>query len=198
MAVIVDSYSESNVNSMFGIQTAGRTAGQTFQSSAGVLASAVFYLSKTGNPIGNIRAELYATSGTFGVDENKTGSVLATSDNIDVSTLGTDALITFTFSGANKYSLVNGVAYVILVAADFSVNATDYYSFGIDTSSPSHNGVHILDATRFTTRDSGFYVYKDDAGSPSASLSPSGSQSPSASESKSESKSQSPSASESA
>lgn len=161
MSVLVDSYSESNYTEGFGIQTAGRVAGQTFQSSAGVLNSVVLYLSKGGSPVGNVYVGLFATSGTFGVDEMPTGAALATSDNIDVSTLGAVSLITFIFTGANKYALVDGVAYAVKLAADFAVNGTDYYSIGIDTSSPSHNGIHFLDTTRFTTRDSIFYVYKD-------------------------------------
>lgn len=159
---IIDSYSESNFDTIFGIQTAGRIAGQTFRSIPGTLNNVKFYLSKGGLPVGNIRAELYATNGTFGVDENKTGSALAVSDNVDVSTLTASmALITFNFTGVNKYSLSNGVAYAIMLVADFTVNGVNFYNISLDTSSPSHNGAHILDTTRFTTRDMCFYVYSD-------------------------------------
>ena len=116
MATIVDSYSETNKSQVngFGSPTF-QGYGQSFTGDGGTLNSSKFYLEKRELPTGNIVSKVYAHSGTFGTSSVPTGSALATSDNVDVSTLGLLALVTFTFSGANKITLTNGTKYVVTV-----------------------------------------------------------------------------------
>ena len=92
--VLEDSYSESYVNGYNNIASNGfaRAMGQAFTASAnGFLTSAKFYLAKTGSPTGNITSKLYSiASGTYGNNAcPSNATILATSDNLDVSTLPT-------------------------------------------------------------------------------------------------------------
>lgn len=118
MAVLLDSYSESNHDGtsivICNVQPGG---GQTFKpSSSAALRRAVFYLKKLGSPTGNATAKVYAHTGTYGTSGLPTGAALATSDTLDVSTLTTlYALKTFSFSGENVISLVGDTPYVVTV-----------------------------------------------------------------------------------
>lgn len=142
-----DSYSESNHDGgsafVCGNSTncGGTQIGQTFQASAaGTLTSAQLYLQRSGTLTGNATALLYAMTGTLGTTGIPTGSVLATSDNVTASTLSTSyTLVTFTFSGAQQYSLVSGTNYVIVLnyATD---DGTAGINFGRDSSAPTHQG----------------------------------------------------------
>lgn len=118
MATLISSYSETNQNTTTNIYGAGNydSAAQTFIGDGTILDSCKFYLYKGGSPTGNMTALLYAVTGTPGTGATPTGSALATSDTIDVSTLtGSYALTTFTFSGANRVTLTNSTNYFITV-----------------------------------------------------------------------------------
>jgi hypothetical protein len=162
---LVDSYSETNQGSFRQLDSQDQFAtGQTFVGDGAVLDSAKFYLLKTGAPSGNATARLYALTGTPGTDATPTGAALATSDNFDVTTLtGSYALITFSFSGANRVTLTNGTNYCI--ACYFTGgNASNYVRIGIDLSSPTHAGneFYTSDGTNWTadsTIDAVFYLY---------------------------------------
>jgi hypothetical protein len=52
-----------------------------------------FHLKKFGSPTGNLVAKLYAISGAYGSAAIPTGTALATSENLDVSTLTTSYLV---------------------------------------------------------------------------------------------------------
>jgi hypothetical protein len=108
---IVDSYSEADLssNNLFHF-----TVGQSFTGDGKNLTSCKFYLSKTGSPTGFCRAKLYAHSGTFGTSSVGTGDALATSDNVDVSTLTGDLTLT-TFNFPAPYTMANGTHYVIAI-----------------------------------------------------------------------------------
>ena len=107
MAIIVDSYSESNVIDAIGIGNIDTQSGQSFSVSVGgTLNSCAFYLFQDGSPTGYCYAKIYAHSGTYGTSSLPTGDALAVSDAVDVSTLDINgALKTFTFSGGNKITL---------------------------------------------------------------------------------------------
>ena len=78
------------------------------------LTSCKFNLQKAGSPTGNCYARLYAVTGTIGTDAVPTGSVLATSDAKDVSTISTSTgLVEFSFSGAEQYELQASTNYYI-------------------------------------------------------------------------------------
>jgi len=204
MAAIIDSYSESNADN------GGTSAqqGQSFTGDGGVLNFSKFSMSKIGSPTGTAVVKIYAHSGTFGTSSVPTGSPLATSGTFDVSTLTTSSqLITFTFSGGEKITLINGTKYVVtLEISEYISSWPDYVVLDLDAFAPSHAGNYSYvsgENWTFGTWDLCFYVYKDAESSslsPSASPSPSSSLSPSASKSGSQSSSasQSPSASTSA
>jgi hypothetical protein len=163
---LVDSYSESNQNTTVTI-SAGLTTkmvGQSFTSNGYTLSSCKFYLRKNNSPTGSVYAKLYSHSGTFG----STGvplTLLATSDAVDISTLSTSfALVTFTFSGAEKYAMVNGTNYFIVFDASAAGDATNSVSVGVDTTSPTHGGNRANYTSSWasvSTSDACFYVYGD-------------------------------------
>ena len=72
MAILIDSYSESNQDEWFYLDNGGTMyskiiAGQSFANSiSGTLDSCKFYLISLGNPSGNVVAKLYAHTGTYG------------------------------------------------------------------------------------------------------------------------------------
>ena len=167
MATIIDSYSETNQSAIPRYTYLGGTQqywGQSFTNAhSALLTNCKFYLYKTGSPTGNIYAKIYTHSGTYGTDGKPTGSVLATSDAFDVSTLPASfQLIDFTFSGANQITLTPSTYYVLVL--DCSVGGVDGYAhIGVD-SSPSHSGnySYSADGTEWTagdTTDTCFYVY---------------------------------------
>lgn len=133
VAAEVDSYSNSNIDNDVSIGSVPYN-GQTFTGNDSYITDATFYLKNTASETGNVYAYLYATSG--GVP---TGSALATSDVVDISTIGaTYEAVQFTFSGDQQYFLDNGTTYLISVhSAD--VSGTDFY-VGTDNSSPTHSG----------------------------------------------------------
>lgn len=175
MATLIDSYSESNqdTNTVSLYQGWYSDASQSFTSTGGVLNSCKMNLAKAGTPPGTMVAVLYTHSGTYGTGTPTgayPGGALAISDTVSTSVLSTSfALITFTFSGANKYPMTNGANYFIGIRYnDASSNASNIVYVGMDTSSPTHAGNFCRrnDATQNwvnqNTWDAPFYVYKDD------------------------------------
>lgn len=161
----VDSFSESNSDSSAITFTATVTGlGQTFTTTgATILKSAVFYMKKTGTPTGNANAKVYAITGTPNTDAKPTGSVLATSDNFDVSTLtGSLALITFTFSGAQQITLSAATNYAIVVEYG-SADASNHPDFGVDligSSDATGNACRLTSGVWASqSYDVCFYVY---------------------------------------
>lgn len=164
----LDSYSESNQNATSTIFADNPELAQSFTASASTnLDSAKFYLSKTGSPTGNITAKLYTHSGTYGASSVPTGAALATSDAVDISTLTTSlALVTFTFSGAERYALTSGTNYIIAVVYSGGDEVSNYLNVGSDNSSPTHSGnLSTFIGIWFAVGNSDaiFYVYGEDA-----------------------------------
>jgi hypothetical protein len=171
---VCDSYSESNRSFdqiLTGTEFAGGRPnwGQSFTGNGAVLDKATFYLKKVGSPTGNATAIIYAHSGTFGTSSVGTGSALATSATLDVSTLTTSyALKDFTFSGGNKITLTNGTNYVVVVNYAGGDGFSNYVHVGVDNSSSSHGGNQVERTgagvwTANSSNDACFYVYTDDA-----------------------------------
>jgi len=142
---LIDSYSEANQDTqynMYGASIIG--TGQTFNASAGDVYQVKWYLKKSGSPTGNAVAKLYAHTGTFGSTGVPTGAALATSENLDVSTLTTSfALVPLTFT--TGYTLVAGTKYVITLEYSGG-DASNYVAWGYDNSSPTHEGNGVGDA----------------------------------------------------
>lgn len=138
---ILDFYSKNNQSSDITFNTTNNrnAIGQAFTSggSNAVLNAVQFYLSKTGNPLNNITAVLYAATGTIGTDGLPTGGALATSEPIASSTLtGSFALYTFIFS--TPYNLLANTKYAISLENTPEAGAT--VLVGTDSTSPTHAG----------------------------------------------------------
>jgi hypothetical protein len=157
--VILSQYPESNKDEDKSIGLSfGTPCGQSFQGKIAELDSVTFYLKKTGSPTGNAVAKLYSHTGSFGVS-SVNGSLLATSDIIDVSTLTTTyQLITFKFSGTERYIMADRVFYVI--GLDYNAgDATNFVSIGRDTSTPKHVGNSCFNGAANAGQDVCFYLW---------------------------------------
>jgi hypothetical protein len=169
---IIDSYSESNYDTNLGFDPTTTEYGQAFTGNGLVLNSAVFYLLKHNSPTGNLYANIYALTGTFGTDGKPTGTTLATSDAVAASSIYPEdfRLATFTFSGSQKIPLINGTKYVVTVQHLNSAGANNI-SVGKDNSYPTHPGNYSFYTGTWSGSggsiiDICFYVYGDDPFSP--------------------------------
>jgi len=108
------------------------------------LDSVKFFLKKYGAPVAQVTAYIYDHSGTYGVSSVPTGAALATSNSYQVSALTTTdyQLITFTFSGANRIILTQGVKYVVSlqVSQTTTLTGSHYVLVARDGSTPTHPG----------------------------------------------------------
>jgi hypothetical protein len=162
---LVDSYSEANSGGHFSLYSTQITrVAQSFTvTNASTLGSAKFYIFKAGSPTGNAVVKLYAHSGVYGTSSEPTGAALATSDNLDVSTLtGSYQLKTFTFSGANQYALQAATKYVISIEFTGG-DGSNYVGVGTDSTSPTHSGNTVTYNGAYTIWagvDTPFYVLR--------------------------------------
>jgi len=169
MSILVDNYSESNQDANYNLFDGNyyEYLSQCFEASiSGKLSTCKFYVSRFGAATGNVYARLRSMTGTFGSSGRPTGSVLATSDAVDISGISESLeLVTFTFSG-EQYDLVDGNRYCITI--EFTGGSTWYRLLvGIDESSPTHSGnlAYTDDGINWyavSTEDVCFYVYSDD------------------------------------
>lgn len=172
---VIDSYSETNRNTdedLMGTFQSGY--GQSITGNGSTIGSAQFYLRKSTSPTGNAVAKIYAISGIHGTNAVPSGSALATSDNVDVSTIPTasNTLITFTFSGVNQITLTNTTNYIITIEYTGG-NGSNFIDVGVDASSPTHAGnASFFDTSWHSTSsyDICFYV-NDTAGATTTSSS---------------------------
>lgn len=164
--VTLDSYSESNYSGNINPLYSGSTiyVGQSFTNDNEiVLKSCKFYIRKNGSPTGNVTAQIYAHTGTYGTSSKPTGSVLATSDAVDVSGLTASlALTTFTFSGAEKITLDASTYYVVVINYSGGDSSNSLF-VGYDATSPTHDG-NISNSTdgsswNSSSSDLCFYIY---------------------------------------
>jgi hypothetical protein len=103
------------------------------------LSNCRFHLSKAGTPTGNAIARLYALSGTIGGgDDIPTGSALATSLPLDVSTLdGTPTTTIFDFE--DEVTILSTQDYCIALEYDGG-DGTNHVLMSRDASTPPHSG----------------------------------------------------------
>lgn len=166
MVALVDSYSENNQSSSFSLVQEGETnpdlVYQSFTGNGTLLQKATFYIKKESGSTGNINAVVYAHSGTFGTSSVPTGSVLATSEAVDASTIGTDyALQDFSFSGENIILLEDATKYIVGLIYD---NGFPYsIQIGSDNVALNHAGNAGESFAGTPSAESGedlcFYVY---------------------------------------
>ena len=122
-----------------------------------ILNSFSFYAQKIGSATGNAYCKIYNYSGTHGADAVPSGTAIATSDAVDVSTiLGTGTYyIPFTFSGANKIRLADGTHYI--VTAEYSggsVSSTTWVAMGYSALDATYDGNMVYKYASTTYADS--------------------------------------------
>lgn len=144
--VIIDSCTQATDESVILGAIDNDGVGQCFTSqSNSVLTSVKFYLFKTNFPTGNVNVRLYAITGTYGVNAVPTGPILAYSDNFDISTITSSLLeYEFTFSGANRYNLVGGTKYAVMLQYINGGTVSDYFEVGRRISAPNNPGNYFL------------------------------------------------------
>lgn len=114
----IDSYYDASYFNHRGLYAANTTeCAQSFTASGTYeIDSLRVRMCKFGSPTGTAVARIYAHTGTYGTSSVPTGSVLATSGTLDVSTLsGSDSWITFEFTGSNRIILNSGTYYCISI-----------------------------------------------------------------------------------
>jgi len=114
--------------------------GQSFANGSNpqYLVRAYFQLQKVLAPTGTVTATLYAHSGTFGTSSVGTGSALATSDAVDLSSITTSyAPVEFYFS--TPFEMVASTNYVLAVEYSGG-NGTNYLNVRGLASSGTHAG----------------------------------------------------------
>lgn len=161
---LIGSYSETNKNSDFTlILTSTDFVGQSFVGTGEVINAVKFYVKKQGAVNGIYAAQIYATTGTNGVNAVYTGVALAQSDNITGSTSFTDQyqLITSNFTGANRFTPTLGITYTVVFAS--LTSTTDRVLVGYGSAPPSNPGNRNWDDTGTPTFDAAsdvcYYLY---------------------------------------
>ena len=97
------------------LNNAVNKAAQSFLGDGKYLTKAGFYIKRLSAPTGNITVDLYAHSGTFGTNGLPTGTPLATSSPIDVTTIQTITDAWWEFSFPSPVLLTNGTPYFISI-----------------------------------------------------------------------------------
>jgi hypothetical protein len=134
--------------------------GQSFTGAGTYLVYALFKINKVGSPTGSAYAKLYAHSGTYGSTSVPTGSPLAVSNAVDVSTINISFDTLFTFPA--PYLLANGTYYVITLEYNGG-DVNNYLSVYFNNSSV-HGGNYSELAGSWTytsTYDLYFRVYAE-------------------------------------
>lgn len=139
----IASYSESNYDGSATLLGSGVSTaiGESFQNTYGItLNSAKFYLTNSGVGSGNVYAKVYAHSGTFGTSSVPTGAALATSDAVAATSIAAGpALVTFSFSGANRITLSPSTYYIVTVESTAG-GSPYFFGVGDDSTSPTFPG----------------------------------------------------------
>jgi hypothetical protein len=153
-------YVESNSDSEWHLSGTFTGIGQSFTTPAsttatrnlGCYARSRFYIKKVGSPTGSIVSRLYTHGGSLGTTSVPT-TRLASSINVDVSTLQTaSSLVEFPFDKP-WYQFASGTNYVVTL--EFTGSTTDYVVAGYDASAPSHAGNMCVHGTGSWTAQAG-------------------------------------------
>jgi hypothetical protein len=136
-----------NGGTTYGVNNNLSFTGQKFTTTSAInLDSSLFRLRTTGSPTGNLVANLYADDG--GSPGLPTGSPIATSDNIDITTIGgTFSDITFNFTSSP------------------SLSASTIYHIAIDTTNITFSGGNLVFSAEFPgSYAGGFVIQTTDGG----------------------------------
>ncbi len=140
---LIDSNVQSPGGTYLALTQADLTVGMSFTSGniAQALASVNVYLKKSDTPTGSVRAVLKAHSGVYGTSSVPTGSALATSDAIPVSSLTTSFVLSeLLFSGGQQYHLDANTHYCIEFTTDGTTEDNEVHLSLYDNGLSSHSG----------------------------------------------------------
>lgn len=164
---LVDSYSETNQSTFERLTTdvGYSEISQSFTSNTTkYICKAKFWLKNTTGATGYAYAKLYSHSGTYGTN-SLPNTLLATSEPLDVSTIGTDfALYTLYFD--EEYQLSSSTYYVITLEYNDGGFPSPGIEVGEDGDSPTHSGNYAMKSGgvwgEYSGYDTLFYVYAGD------------------------------------
>ena len=171
MAVLLDSNVIGNQSILINLQDNHPSDQASYVSAGGqalkiagnvrTISSVKFYLKKVVSPTGNATAQIYASTGTVGSGAKPTGAALATSNNLDLSTLTTSyVLYELTFGTPLEVTAGNDYCLVLVNPAS-GVDATNYPIMGYGANGThSGNGCYYLNsAWGAEVVDTIFYLY---------------------------------------
>jgi hypothetical protein len=116
---------------------------QSFKGCGGKLYAAAFKIKKYGAPVGNLRAALYAHTGTFGTSSVPTGALIEDSTDVAMAGIPTDDFYWTFFTFADTTTMTAGTHYTIVLYAKSvtTLNTTNYLQiYDVITSSTTHEG----------------------------------------------------------
>ena len=133
-AALLEYYDVVPNSTLFGMQFLG----ESFISPTDTtLDSAKFYLKKEPGSTGVVNAILYST--VWNGSNFEPTSVLATSDNVDLSGISeVNEWVTFTFSGAERISLVSGTTYTLMC---LGTPTSGFVYINCDMGSPTYTDI---------------------------------------------------------
>jgi len=106
------------------------------------LAQAIFELREVNAPTGNAVARLYAMTGTYGLSGLPTGAALATSDPVDISTIG-GVFTNVTFKFTDNYLMDANTSYCIVYENPAAgVDNVDYIRTTIGNGATGNGGYY--------------------------------------------------------
>lgn len=140
-----------------------RGAGHVFSAASSyALASVTFNLLRQGSPTGNLRAALYAISGGL-----PTGAPLATSANLDVSTISTSQT-DYVFSFTSPYSVVSGTDYAVVLETNGAYTGDGSNHINIYGNGSGTAGIRKSNADAWTTGMNTAYFINTESASATA------------------------------
>jgi hypothetical protein len=142
MTITIASYPETNQDNYSSTYSGNAEKAQCFLTPATplyYLTAAKFYLQKYGSPTGNCYARLYAATAGCGSTGVPTGAVLATSDPVDVATIGAGGFALYTFTFSTPYPLSPSTIYAITFYFSGG-SSSNLIRYGTDSSSPTDPG----------------------------------------------------------
>lgn len=113
---------------------------------------------------GTVVAQVYAHGGVYGTSSIPTGSALAESDSVDVTTIPSGVTwITFTFSGVNRICLsANSKHVVVIISKTGNWSSSNSLKVHINTAGGHSGNRSYYDSGSWkavSSQDVGFYVY---------------------------------------
>lgn len=126
-----------------------------------LLTQVSFKLNKTGSPVGNLTAQLFALTGTYGASGKPTGSVIETSGKLAMATLSaTSTWYNFTFAGTTRIEADTTYCVALVASEATTLNSTFYVSVVMSTNVYSGNSfAYTTSAYTTSTSDVAFSVY---------------------------------------